>query len=82
MGTEERSPTSYPTLLDWRAHSSSFSAIEGYDPVDFTVGAGDGARMLRGAEVGAGFFRLLGVRMSAGRTSLLAQRPTSRTSPS
>jgi predicted permease len=66
-GTEERSPTSYPTLRDWQAHSSSFSAIEGYDPANFTVGAGDGARMLRGAEVSAGFFRLLGVRMSAGR---------------
>lgn len=66
-GTEERSPTSWPTLLDWRAHSSSFSAIEGYDPANYTVGAGDGARMLRGAEVSAGFFRLLGVRMAAGR---------------
>jgi putative ABC transport system permease protein len=66
-GTEERSPTSYPTLRDWRAQSSSFSAIEGYDPANFTVGAGDGARMLRGAEVSAGFFRLLGVGMSAGR---------------
>src|SRR5256714_6929166 len=25
VGTEERSPTSYPTLLDWRLHANSFS---------------------------------------------------------
>ena len=67
-GTEERSPTSVlSTLLDWRAHSSSFAALEGYDPANFTVGVGDDARMLRGALVTDGFFRLLGVRMSAGR---------------
>ena len=66
-GTEERSPTSYPTLLDWRAHSGSFVALEGYDPANFTVGMGEEARMLRGAQVTDGFFRLLGVRMSAGR---------------
>jgi hypothetical protein len=66
-GTSERSPTSYPTLLDWRSRSVSFSALEGYDPTNITVGFGDEARMLRGAQVTGGFFRLLGVRMSAGR---------------
>src|SRR5207237_883114 len=34
------------------------------------LGVGDEARMLRGAEVTAGFFRLLGVRISAGRDFL------------
>src|SRR5207302_8408045 len=58
-GTEERSPTSYPTLLDWRARAHSFTDLEGYDPSNFIVGVGDGARMLRGAQVTAGFFRLL-----------------------
>jgi predicted permease len=77
-GTEERSPTSYPTLLDWRAQSTSFSAIEGYDPANFTVGAGDGARMLRGAEVSTGFFRLLGVSMWAGRDFAAGEDATVR----
>src|SRR5437763_15264574 len=69
-GTDERSPTSYPTLLDWRARAHSFADLEGYDPSNFIVGVGDEARMLRGAEVTAGFFRLLGVSISAGRDVL------------
>src|SRR2546430_577448 len=69
-GTDERSPTSYPTLLDWRARAHSFTGLEGYDPSNFIVGVGDGARMLRGAQVTAGFFRLLGVPISAGRAFL------------
>jgi predicted permease len=69
-GSSDRSPTSYPTLLDWRTRSRSFSALEGYDPANVTVGVGDGARMLRGAQVTSGFFRLLGVPMSAGRDFL------------
>src|SRR5438477_12687770 len=69
-GTDERGPTSYPTLLDWRARAQSFSALEAYDPSNLTAGVGDEARMLRGAQVTAGFFRLLGVRISAGRDFL------------
>ena len=69
-GTAERSPTSYPTLLDWRSRAKSFSGLEAYDPTNITVGMGDEARMLRGARVTAGFFRLLGVRISAGRDFL------------
>src|SRR5216110_1518625 len=67
-GTDERSPTSYPTLLDWRARTTSFVGLEGYDPSIPVVGTGDEARMLRGAEVTAGFFRLTDVRPGAGRT--------------
>ena len=69
-GTDERSPTSYPTLLAWRARATSFVGLEGYDPGNPIVGTGDAARMLRGAEVTAGFFRLLGVPMSSGRDFL------------
>src|SRR5947208_12787781 len=75
-GTAERSPTSYPTLLDWRSRAHSFSDLEGYDPSNFTVGVGDEARMLRGAQVTAGFFRLLGVRLSAGRDFLRGEDAT------
>src|SRR2546430_11823382 len=69
-GTEERSPTSYPTLLDWRSRAHSLADLEGYDPSNFTIGMGDEARMLRGAQVTAGFVRLLGVPISAGRDFL------------
>src|SRR5213082_2662379 len=75
-GTDERSPTSYPTLLDWRARAHSFSGLEGYDPSNFTARVGDEARMLRGAQVTAGFFRLLGVRISAGRDFLQGEDAT------
>jgi putative ABC transport system permease protein len=69
-GTDERSPTSYPTLRDWRSRASSLSGLEGYDPINVTVGLGDEARMLRGAQLTAGFFRLLGVRIPVGRDFL------------
>src|SRR6266581_3313771 len=69
-GTDERSPTSYPTLLDWRSRTRSVLALEGYDPGNLTVGLGDEARMLRGAQVTPGFFGLLGVHVSAGRDFL------------
>src|SRR5207302_8204870 len=75
-GTAERSPTSYPTLLDWRSRAQSFTDLEGYDPSNFIVGVRDEARMLRGAEVTAGFFRLLGLRMSAGRHFLRVEDAT------
>src|SRR5204863_9216255 len=70
VGTDERSPTSYPTLRDWRSRANSLSGLEGYDPANVTVGLGDEARMLRGAQVTAGFFRLLGVRIPVGRDFL------------
>lgn len=66
-GTQERSTTSLATLADLRERARSFSALEGYDQSNLTVGVGDDARMLRGAQLTAGFFRLLGVRVAEGR---------------
>jgi putative ABC transport system permease protein len=63
----ERSPTSYASLLDWRERSTTMAALEGYNGENFTVVAGDDARMLRGAQITAGFFRLLGVVPASGR---------------
>ena len=73
LGTSERGPTSYSTLLDWRSRARSFTAFEGYDPANFTVGVGDDARMLRGAQLTSGFFRFLGVRLAAGRDFLTGE---------
>ncbi|HEX5438297.1 MAG TPA: ADOP family duplicated permease [Gemmatimonadaceae bacterium] len=67
IGSDDRGPTSYPTLADWRARLRSFSALEGYDPANLIVGSGTEAQMRRGAEVTPGFFRLLGVQPAAGR---------------
>lgn len=71
-GVGERGPTSYATLLDWRARGTGFAGLEAYNSENPTVGgpgsAGlDGAQMRRGAQVTAGLFRLLGVRIAAGR---------------
>jgi putative ABC transport system permease protein len=70
IGTDERSPTSYPTLLDWRAHASDFVGLEGYDGSNLVVGIADAARMVRGAQVTAGLYRLLGVPVASGRDFL------------
>lgn len=71
-GAGERGPTSYATLLDWRSRGTGFAGLEGYNSENPTVGGAggaglDGAQMRRGAQVTAGFFRLLGVRVAAGR---------------
>src|SRR5262245_53218955 len=72
-GTDERSPTSYPTLLDWRARASDFVGLEGYDGSNLVVGTADAAHMVRGAEVTAGLYRLLGVRVASGRDFLSSE---------
>src|SRR5438045_5052246 len=66
-GSDERCQTSYPTLADWRSSTTDFIGLEGYDPSNLVVGLGDDARMLRGAQVTEGFFRLLGAKISNGR---------------
>jgi putative ABC transport system permease protein len=74
-GSGERSSTSYATLLDWRTRTGSFAALEGYNGSNPAVGTGDRAQKLRGAQVTAGFFRLLGVPMSQGRDFVQSDDP-------
>lgn len=78
--TGENSPTAYPTLLDWRSDASSFTALEGYDPANLTVGTEAETRMIRGAHVSPGFFRTLGVPVTAGRDFALDEEHTGGTS--
>jgi putative ABC transport system permease protein len=68
--TGERTSTSYATLDDWRARAGSLIGLEGHNGSNLTVSVGDEVRMLRGAQVTPGFFRLLGVHMTAGRDFL------------
>lgn len=67
-GGEEISEASFPDFLDWRVQSTAFVALAGYDETNVTVTRRDGAAMLRGARVTAGFFPLLGVAPALGRT--------------
>lgn len=62
------SEASFPDFLDWRAQSTTLSALAGYDETNVTVEGPAGAAMLRGARVTAGFFRLLGVTPVVGRS--------------
>ena len=68
--SRERTRTSYPTLLDWRAATTSFVGLEAYDETNVNARVGGGAERLRGARVTPGFFELLGVRAVRGRTVL------------
>lgn len=70
IGSSERSLTSYPTLLDWRAHNTAFLGLEAYDGTNVTAQLGEQAEMLSGARVTPGFFELLGVQPLRGRTVL------------
>ncbi|HEX9754428.1 MAG TPA: ABC transporter permease [Gemmatimonadales bacterium] len=61
------SEASIPDFVDWRAQSTTFQALEGYDETNITVTEPDGAVMVRGARVTSGFFWLLGVTPPLGR---------------
>src|SRR3954470_3139225 len=65
--TGEQTLTSYAMLVDLRRRTTTYASLEGYDGANFIVGTGDGARMVRGAEITTGFFRVLGLRLLAGR---------------
>lgn len=70
IGSSERSRTSYPTLLDWRARSTAFLGLEASDGTNVAALIGEQAEMLSGARVTPGFFELLGVQPLRGRTVL------------
>jgi putative ABC transport system permease protein len=64
-----RGPLSYFDLLDYRAQSQTLEYVAGYQGVGtvMAVGAGDEPERVRGTEVMADLFPLLGVRAARGR---------------
>ncbi|MBS1835935.1 MAG: ABC transporter permease, partial [Acidobacteria bacterium] len=58
---------SYPDYLDWKAQTQTLSALEGYRSGSFAMPTREGLRMIRGARVSAGFFRILGIQPALGR---------------
>jgi len=59
---------SYPNFVDWRRMNTSFSAMAAYRSVGFTLtGSGEPER-LHGHMISAGFFEILGVKPTLGRT--------------
>lgn len=70
IGSREPGRTSFPALLDWRTGSKAFSGLEAYDGTNLSARVGDDAEMIRGWRVTPGYFALLGVQPSVGRTWL------------
>ncbi|HEU4452107.1 MAG TPA: ADOP family duplicated permease [Longimicrobium sp.] len=68
LGSARPDRTSLPTLLDWREGNRAFSGLEAYEGTNVTARVGDDSEMIRGWRVTPGFFGLLGVSPSAGRT--------------
>lgn len=72
----ERSPQfdlmsiAYPNFLDWRDQNRSFEQIAAVRSTSFTVTRLNGAERIRGKQVSANFFSLLGVKPLLGRTFL------------
>jgi putative ABC transport system permease protein len=64
----DRSEASYPDYLDWRAASDVFAGVEGYNETNVTVSDTERAVRERGVRVTPGFFRLLGVQPTRGRS--------------
>ena len=69
----DRTEASFPNFEDWRSAARTLSQLEGYDPTNITVAGGDAPAMVRGGRVTAGFFSMLGVRPSLGRTFASAE---------
>jgi predicted permease len=60
--------TSYPNFFDWRDRAKSFESMAAYNGGGFTYESGSGpARRLRGMNVTADFFSVLGVSPALGR---------------
>src|SRR5262245_59757467 len=68
LADEDRSRTSFPDFLDWRAERGVFAALEAYDETNVTVSDASGAAMVPGVRVTSGFFTMLGVSPALGRT--------------
>src|SRR5919106_223444 len=76
IGSRKTGRTSFASLLDWRAGSKAFSGLEAYDGANLTARVGDDTEMIRGWRVTTGFFALLGVQPSVGRTWLARDEDT------
>ena len=59
---------SSPTYLDWRDRLAAPARLAAYSMGDYTYSSGDAAERVPAAMVTAGFFEVLGVRPSLGRT--------------
>ena len=57
----------WPTFLDWRERVRGFQGLAGYRMTRWNVSGTREPELLRGAEVSASFFPLLGVRPDVGR---------------
>ena len=62
-----RNPISALQLRSWRGVSRAFAGIEALTPIQVTLKNGSGAESLRGGQVSAGLFQLLGVAPRVGR---------------
>ncbi|MGH7614215.1 MAG: ABC transporter permease, partial [Gemmatimonadales bacterium] len=63
---------SYPNFVDWRAESRSFEDLAAHSGRTLNVAGGDEPELVRGEQISAGMFRLLGVTPSLGRDFLEA----------
>jgi len=63
-----RSEASYPDYLDLKTRSRSLAGLEGYDDTNVTLSGEAIPRRAQGARVTPGFFALLGVSPTIGRT--------------
>jgi putative ABC transport system permease protein len=52
---------SYPNFVDWRAESRSFEGLAAHSGRTVNVAGGDEPELVRGEQISAGTFRLLGV---------------------
>lgn len=66
QGVERR--VSAANVLDWRAHSQSFSDIAGWAPASYVITGADRPQEVGGATVTSNLFRMLGVKPWRGRT--------------
>jgi len=58
---------SYPTFIDWRDQSHSFSGMAAFGNATATVTVGDDTEFIRGKRVTASMFTVLGVQPALGR---------------
>ena len=59
---------SYPNFLDWQRMNNSFSSLAAYRPAGYNLTREDEPEHLHGEMISAGFFEILGIKPTIGRT--------------
>src|SRR6267154_1865551 len=70
VSSEQSNPVSYPNFLDWKAQNHVFEQMAAYGDAEYIVSLRDKSERVLGEIVTEGYFSVLGIEATLGRTFL------------